>query len=87
MKKIHVIIGFTIIGILIVGTSIQKKDFLALKGHYLGQKLPGMTPDMFAPGVVSTNDLIEMGCTWTPDGREFYFDRSETLDIGSNWAI
>ena len=43
---------------------------------YLGQKPPGTDPEVFAPGIVSTDDHIEMGCAWTPDGKEFYFDRS-----------
>jgi len=58
-----------------------------LTGPYLGQNPPGITPEVFAPGIVSTNNHIEMGCAWTPDGKEFYFGRSETSDIGSNWSI
>jgi len=46
-----------------------------------------MTPEVFAPGVVSSNDFIEMGCTWSPDLKEFYFARSETSEVSSNWAI
>lgn len=30
-------------------------DFLALKGPYLGQKPPGLIPEIFAPGLISTN--------------------------------
>ena len=62
-------------------------DFPVLTGPYLGQKPPGDEPLIFAPGVVSTEDHLEMGCTWTPDGKEFYFSRSETADGSSNWAI
>jgi Tol biopolymer transport system component len=54
---------------------------------YLGQKPPGEVPEVFAPGIISTNGHIEMGCTWTPNGKEFYFARSETQDVNSNWAI
>jgi len=28
----------------------QQGDFPILKGPYLGQKAPGMTPEIFAPG-------------------------------------
>lgn len=62
-------------------------DFPVLKGSYLEQKPPGDEPKVFELGVVSTNDHIEMGCTCSPDGREFYFARSETSDISSNFAI
>jgi hypothetical protein len=33
-----------------------------------------MTPELFAPGVVST-DAIELNGVFTPDGREFFFTR------------
>ncbi|UCE24491.1 MAG: PD40 domain-containing protein [Candidatus Zixiibacteriota bacterium] len=65
----------------------QESDFEILEGPYLGQEPPGETPRVFAPGIVSTNDRIEMYCTWAPDGESFYFGRSETSEISSNWAI
>lgn len=45
-----------------------------LTGSYLGQTPPGTTPKIFAPGFVSTGDH-EFSCTFSPDGREFYFAR------------
>jgi Tol biopolymer transport system component len=47
-------------------------DFPILKGPYLGQKPPGMTPEIFAPGIVSTG-LDELNSVFSPDGDEFYF--------------
>ena len=41
---------------------------------YLGQTRPAMTPEKFAPGVVST-EAIELNGVFTPDGREFFFTR------------
>src|SRR5262245_45360135 len=41
---------------------------------YFGQRLPGTTPEKFAPGVVST-DAVELNGVFTPDGREFFFTR------------
>ena len=46
-----------------------------LKGPYLGQKLPGKTPAIFAPGIVSTEEYREFSGTFTPDGKEYYFFR------------
>ena len=43
-----------------------------LTGPYLGQKLPGMTPEIFAPGIIST-EKHEFSCCFSPDGKEFYF--------------
>jgi len=42
---------------------------------YLGQKPPGLTPEVFAPGFISTADLREFSGTFTPDGKEYYFFR------------
>jgi hypothetical protein len=41
-------------------------------GPYLGQRPPGMTPELFAPGIVSTG-LDELNAFFSPDGREFYY--------------
>ena len=59
----------------VFGSQAQKEDFPVLKGPYLGQKPPGMTPEIFAPGIVSTVDAPEFSGTFSPDGREYYFFR------------
>jgi len=51
-------------------------DQVRLSGPYLGQSLPGTTPQVFAPGIVST-PAHEFGCSLTPDGKEFYFTRMD----------
>ena len=53
----------------------KRDDFTFLKGPYLGQKPPGMKPEIFAPGIVSTEEYKEFGCTFSPDGTECYFTR------------
>ena len=50
----------------------QQADFPKLTGPYLGQKPPGMSPEIFAPGIVSTG-LDELNSVFSPDGNEFYF--------------
>jgi hypothetical protein len=50
--------------------------FPELAGPYLGQKTPGTTPEIFAPGIVST-EAHEFSCSFTPDGNEFYFTRRD----------
>ena len=48
------------------------KEWPVLKGPYLGQKPPGMKPELFGPGVISTNH--HEGClNFTPDGKECFF--------------
>jgi hypothetical protein len=42
--------------------------------------VPGLTPEKFAPGTVST-EAIELNGVFTPDGREFFFTRLvDTID-------
>ena len=54
----------------------QKERFPVLKGEYLGQKPPGITPEVFAPGIVSTS-RGEFNAAFSPDGKEFYFSVNE----------
>ncbi len=53
-----------------------------LQGPYLGQKPPGLTPEIFAPGIISSAKALEFAVTFSPDGREMYFTRR--LDGGQN---
>ena len=59
------------------------EEFPSLAGPYLGQTPPGLSPRMFAPGIVST-ERNELNSVFTPDGKEFYF----TIRGGSGqWTI
>ena len=59
-------------------------NFPLLKGKYLGQKLPGMTPEIFAPGFISFTESIETAPTISPNGDEFYFSRFSFEDDKSH---
>ncbi len=41
---------------------------------YFGQTPPGLTPEKFAPGIIST-DKDEQNGIFSPDGKEFYFTK------------
>lgn len=41
----------------------------------MGQTPPGLSPSLFAPGVVSTPEIIELNGVFSPDFSEFYFSR------------
>jgi len=43
-----------------------------IAGPYLGQEPPGMTAEMFAPGIIST-DRSEINSVFAPHRNEFYF--------------
>ena len=53
-----------------VGLAVEDETIL-----FFGLRPPGSKPEIFAPGVVSSNDQVEMGCAVSPDGKEFYFCR------------
>ncbi len=44
-----------------------------LQGPYLGQKPPGLKPELFAPGIISTAGHFDFAITFSPDGRELHF--------------
>ena len=71
----HKWISFVVASILLLICCKSKKDFPVLSGPYLGQKPPGLSPKIFAPDIVSTEEYKEFGITFTPDGTEFYFTR------------
>ncbi|MFT5878311.1 MAG: hypothetical protein ACI8SA_002177 [Dokdonia sp.] len=58
-------------------TSHAQEDSLVAKGPYLGQKPPGLTPEAFAHGLVSTEEH-EWGGIFTPNMKEFYFNRKNS---------
>ena len=66
-----------------------------VSGPYLGQQPPGMTAEMFAPGIVST-EKSEINSVLTPDGGEFYFTTWEpetgtrimvTRQVDGKWVL
>lgn len=52
----------------------QQSDFPQLSGPYLGQKPPSHTPEIFAPGIISTAEH-EYGISFSIDLKEIYFKR------------
>jgi hypothetical protein len=55
--------------------SCRQNNEMPLQDQYLGQDLPGENPKLFAPDLISTKAFKENGCSFSPDGREFYFSR------------
>jgi len=54
--------------------SSDLKKLPILKGDYLGQTPPGIVPEIFAPGIISTAKKEQNG-SFSPDGKEFYFTK------------
>lgn len=66
----------------IVSPFTQQCGFPVLKGPYLGQKPPGRTPELFAPGIVSTK-ADEYALEVSPSGMEILFSRSGSLMLAT----
>ncbi|MEL7006560.1 MAG: alpha/beta hydrolase-fold protein, partial [Bacteroidota bacterium] len=73
----------------------QITSFPVLDGQYFGQKEPGLTPEVFAPGVVSIDGRFEGAISFSPDLKEMYFganDENEETHIyfskleGTQWT-
>ncbi|WP_282079149.1 hypothetical protein [Aquimarina algiphila] len=77
MKKTYSILILT--SVIFLNGCIKKQhsrdhDSSIIERPYLGQKPPGLIPEPFAPGIVTTADW-EVSGVFTPDIREFYFIR------------
>ena len=78
-NKLFLITVLLIVIILFINCSQQKKsdketklDFSELSGPYLGQKPPGMMPEIFASGIISTGHE-EFKIVFSPDGKELFY--------------
>ena len=52
------------------------EEWPVLSGPYLGQEPPGMTPMIFAPGLISLPGERELNAVYSPNGRIFMFSRA-----------
>ena len=69
-----IILFYFTVGISPAQEKLEKiSEFPILKGPYLGQKLPGMKPKVFAPGIVTTSIMNHSSPTFSPDGKEIYW--------------
>ncbi len=62
--------------LLVMNTSdaqLKTAEFPKLTSPYLGQKPPGMTPELFAPGIVSTGNHEHSSPVFTHDLKEMYW--------------
>jgi len=77
MKRKDIYIGLLFSAFFFTNLYTQQNEFPILKGPYLGQKPPGMTPEVFAPGIIST-EASEGSSSFSPDGQLFLFTRGRS---------
>ena len=61
-----------------------------IHGPYLGQRPPGKTPEVFAPGIISRAGFhLHSSLAFSPDGKEVYFTKyvSEPEVQGTIWRM
>lgn len=59
---------------LVVSCATQAQDETpVVENSYFGQKPPGLTPEIFAPGIVSIDGRLETTISFSPDFTEMYF--------------
>ncbi len=72
---VSLLMSFSVLG----AGSHAGDELQTLEGPYLGQTPPGMTPEVFAPGVISTNGW-EYGAVFAPNMKELYWVREVNTD-------
>jgi hypothetical protein len=72
MKTLGLITLISLLVFSAIAQTNEKNTFPVLKGDYFGQPLPGDTPELFAPGIIS-NGLANRDVAISPDGNEMYF--------------
>lgn len=84
MKPIYIFSAllFSLLAMSRISYGLDKPS--VLKGPYVGQEPPGLTPEIFAPGFVSTEHRDGSGF-FTPDMKEFYFTRRD--NASGKWSL
>ena len=73
MKSKAIVIGILAATVCVFGCKAGKADIPVLKGPYLGQRTPGITPEVFAPGIISTGLHDDYGPAISKEGDEIFF--------------
>ena len=87
MKK-SIFVMVSMLFFLLACSNPQTSDFPSLKGPYLGQKPPGPTPEIFAPGILNNKIMGAFCSVFSPNGDEFYFvhyERNNDSSGGLAW--
>jgi len=76
-----------LLSVLIISGRAYSQDAIPIPdGPYLGQKPPGLTPEVFAPGIVS-REHIEGAAAFSPNLKEFYFRRRGGGYKNTTWVV
>jgi hypothetical protein len=79
MRSRH--LAVLLLGVIACGAP-DDSGFPTLEGPYLGQKTPGRSPEVFAPGILNTETHGAFCTVFSPDGDEFHFTRYDKSTDG-----
>lgn len=71
MKRLILIICMLLV--MAITIDAQQSDFPKLTGPFLGQKPPGLVPEVFAPGVLSQFSMLHGKIVFSPNGLEVFW--------------
>ncbi|AOT08672.1 PD40 domain-containing protein [Pseudoalteromonas luteoviolacea] len=75
MKLVYHSIPLVLLAVAFSNAVYSKNKLPSIEGPYFGQTPPGMTPEVFAPDIVSKEHRDWTGW-FTPDMKEYYFTRN-----------
>jgi len=83
MKRVSTAIVL-LFSVLVMSSNCHSQDDIPIPdGPYLGQTPPGSTPEIFAPGIVNTEEFIEIEGMFGADMNTFYFVRRDEKEVYS----
>lgn len=83
MKRVSKLVCLIYLSVM-SGYVFTHTENLVVTGPYLGQRTPGHSPEVFAPGIVSTKHRDFSGF-FSPDMQEFYFTRLDNKT--KKWSL
>lgn len=78
MKYTYTSIMLLLATLTMSSNSYSHDKFPHLEGPYFGQKTPGLTAEIFAPGTISVNGRYDFGISFSPALDEVYFSVQPT---------
>lgn len=75
MKHISTKMALVCSALVMSSTSYSQNEVSIPNGPYLGQTPPGAMPEIFAPGIVNTENVVELEGMFGSDMNTFYFVR------------
>ncbi len=80
MKRVALLSTLLLVIFSFLSSCTNKDEPEVFRGNYFEQEPPGDSPVVFAPGLISTDEDMELSCTFSPDGTEFYFSRRKPAE-------